>query len=192
MILLIDNYDSFTYNLYQLISSLGYEVLVKTHDEVSIKDIQSIKPEKIVISPGPKRPEDAGISMELIKKLYREIPILGVCLGHQCIGKVFGGEVVHAKQVFHGKTSVIHHDGKGIFQNVKNPINVARYHSLALKECPREFEVRATTEDMEIMAIQHKEYPLYGIQFHPESFMTECGEVLIKNFLEISYEVKNS
>ncbi len=183
MILLIDNYDSFTYNLYQLIGSLGFDVLVKRHDEITIEEIRVLSPSKIVISPGPKRPEDAGISMDVIKNFYQTIPILGVCLGHQCIGKLFGVRVIHAKEVMHGKTSLITHDGKGIFENVKNPLVVARYHSLAIEKVPDGFDVRARAKDDEIMAIQHKEYPLHGIQFHPESFMTEDGEQLMKNFL---------
>ena len=185
MILLIDNYDSFTYNLYQLIGSLGFDVVVRKHDEITVKEIALLNPEKIVISPGPKRPEDAGISMDVIKSFYKTVPILGVCLGHQCIGQVFGVSVVHAKQVLHGKTSKVAHDGKGIFEGVKNPFSVARYHSLAIEEVPLEFDLRAWAEDKEIMAIQHKEYPLHGIQFHPESFMTEDGAKLMQNFLTI-------
>ncbi len=183
MILLIDNYDSFTYNLYQLIGELGFDVVVKKHDEITIQEIESLKPEKIVISPGPKRPEDAGISMDTIKNFYKSIPILGVCLGHQCIGQLFGVNVIHAKDVLHGKTSKVSHDGKGMFEGIKNPFAAARYHSLAIEKVPEGFELRAWTEDKEIMAIQHKEYPLYGIQFHPESFMTEDGTRLMRNFL---------
>ncbi len=186
MILLIDNYDSFTYNLYQLIGELGFEVVVKKHDEITLEEIRLLKPEKIIISPGPKRPEDAGISMEAIKSFYKVIPILGVCLGHQCIGQLFGVHVVHAKSVLHGKTSQISHDGKGIFEGVKNPFAAARYHSLAIEKVPEGFELRAWAEDNEIMSIQHKQYPLYGIQFHPESFMTEDGKKLVKNFLSIT------
>lgn len=185
MILLIDNYDSFTYNLYQLIGSLGFNVVVKKHDEITLKEIKELKPEKIIISPGPKRPEDAGISMNVIKNFYKTTPILGVCLGHQCIGQLFGVKVIHAKEVLHGKTSQVHHDGNGIFEGVKNPFAVARYHSLAIQKVPERFDLRAWTEDKEIMAIQHKEYPLHGIQFHPESFMTEDGAKLMKNFLSI-------
>lgn len=185
MVLLIDNYDSFTYNLYQLIASLGFDVIVRKHDEITLKEIELLKPEKIVISPGPKRPEDAGISMGAIEKFYKTIPILGVCLGHQCIGQLFGVEVIHAKKVLHGKTSQVTHDNKGIFYGIKNPFLAARYHSLALEKVPKGFDLTAWTEDKEIMAIQHKEYPLYGIQFHPESFMTEQGDKIMKNFLSI-------
>lgn len=185
MILLIDNYDSFTYNLYQLIGGLGFEVVVKKHDEITIAEIESMSPEKILISPGPKRPEDAGISMDVIEHFYTTIPILGVCLGHQCIGQLFGVRIVHAKEVLHGKTSQVLHDGKGIFAGVKNPLTVARYHSLALEKVPEGFALRAWTDDKEIMAIQHTTYPLYGIQFHPESFMTEDGDRLMQNFLSI-------
>lgn len=183
MILLIDNYDSFTYNLYQLIAGLGFEVIVKKHDEITLEEIVKMKPEKIVISPGPKRPEDAGISMEVIKHFYKTIPILGVCLGHQCIGQLFGVKVIHAKEVLHGKISQVSHDGKGICEGIKNPFAAARYHSLAIENVPEGFELRAWTDDKEIMAIEHKEYPLHGIQFHPESFMTEEGSKLMKNFL---------
>lgn len=185
MILLIDNHDSFTYNLSQLIGELGFEVLVKKNDEITLKEIEKLQPKKIVISPGPKRPEDAGVSMDVIKRFYTSLPILGVCLGHQAIGQVFGVAVVHAKQVLHGKTSKIFHDGKGIFQGMKNPFLAARYHSLALECCPKNFDLRAQTEDGEIMAIQHKDHPLHGIQFHPESFMTEDGALLMKNFLSL-------
>jgi anthranilate synthase/aminodeoxychorismate synthase-like glutamine amidotransferase len=185
MILLIDNYDSFTYNLYQLIGELGFDVVVKKHDEISIDEIELLKPDKIIISPGPKRPEDAGVSMEVIKHFYKTIPILGVCLGHQCIGQLFGVNVVHAKEVLHGKTSEVSHNGKGVFEGIKNPFEVARYHSLAIEKVPEQFDLRAWTKDEEIMAIQHKEYPLHGIQFHPESFMTEDGAKLMKNFLSI-------
>lgn len=186
MIIIIDNYDSFTYNLYQLISTLGHKVLVIKHDEITINQIKKLRPEKIVISPGPKRPEDAGISMRVIKEFYKTIPILGVCLGHQCIGKIFGVKIVHAKHVLHGKTSLVSHDQKNIFKNISSPFPVARYHSLALQSCPENFVITAKTNDEEIMAIQHKVYPLYGIQFHPESFMTEDGNKLMKNFLDIS------
>jgi anthranilate synthase/aminodeoxychorismate synthase-like glutamine amidotransferase len=189
MILLIDNYDSFTYNLYQLIGSLGFDVIVKKHDEITVEDVRVLRPEKIVISPGPKRPEDSGISMDVISHFYKTVPILGVCLGHQCIGQLFGVKVIHAKEVLHGKTSEISHDGKGIFEGIKNPFSVARYHSLAIEKVPEEFDLRAWADDKEIMAIQHKKYPLYGIQFHPESFMTEQGDLLMKNFFFKNYEI---
>ena len=185
MILLIDNYDSFAYNIYQLIGSFGKDILVKMNDQITLDEIIVLKPEKIIISPGPKRPESAGISMEVIKTFYKSIPILGVCLGHQCIGQLFGVNVVYAKNVLHGKMSSIQHDGKGIFNGIKSPLSVARYHSLAIEKCPNGFEVRAWTEDKEIMSIEHKTYPLCGIQFHPESFMTEDGNLIMKNFLSI-------
>ena len=185
MILLIDNYDSFTYNLCQLIGGLGFDVVVKKHDEITLEEIEALKPERIIISPGPKRPEDAGVSMDVINHFYKTIPILGVCLGHQCIGQLFGTKVVHAKEVLHGKTSEVSHDGKGIFKGIKNPFIVARYHSLAIEKVPEEFNLRAWTNDKEIMAIQHKKYSLYGIQFHPESFMTDEGDKLMNNFLSI-------
>lgn len=183
MILLIDNYDSFTYNLYQLISKLGFLVVVKKNDEITLKDIEKIKPKKIVISPGPGKPKDAGISIEVINHFYKTVPILGVCLGHQCIGQLFGVKIIHAKEVIHGKTSQITHCEQGMFRDVKNPFFAARYHSLALEEVPEKFDLHAWTDDKEIMAIKHKEYPLYGIQFHPESFMTDEGSVLMKNFI---------
>ena len=185
MILLIDNYDSFTYNLYQLMGSLGFEVLVKKHDEITLNEIEKLKPKKIVISPGPKKPENAGMSTEIINHFYTSIPILGICLGHQCIGSLFGARVVHAKEILHGKTSKVSHTGKGIFENIKNPISVARYHSLAIETVPDGFSLLAWSEDKEIMAIQHNIFPLYGIQFHPESFMTEDGAMLMNNFLSI-------
>lgn len=185
MILLVDNYDSFTYNLYQLIRNEGFSVVVKKNDEIILENICEMKPEKIIISPGPKRPKDAGISMEVISHFYKTIPILGICLGHQCIGQLFGAKIVHAKEVLHGKISKIVHSGKGVFENIKNPLSAARYHSLALEKVPKKFNLCAWTDDGEIMAIQHKEYPLYGIQFHPESFMTECGDILMKNFISI-------
>jgi anthranilate synthase/aminodeoxychorismate synthase-like glutamine amidotransferase len=183
MILLIDNYDSFTYNLYQLIGGLEKDVVVKENDRITVGDIQALHPDKIIISPGPGRPTDAGISMDIIRSFYTTIPILGVCLGHQCIGQVFGADVIYAKHVLHGKTSSIQHTGKGIFKNTANPLVVARYHSLAIEDCPSRFEVSAWAEDGEIMAIEHTQYPVYGIQFHPESFMTEDGDLIMRNFL---------
>jgi anthranilate synthase/aminodeoxychorismate synthase-like glutamine amidotransferase len=181
MILLIDNYDSFTYNLMQQVEMLGAKVLVKKNDE----DISRLNPEKILISPGPGRPEDAGISMQTIKKYYQNTPILGVCLGHQCIAELFGSKIVQAKKIMHGKTSKINHTAKGIFNEVSQNIQVARYHSLAVDQLPQEFELLAWSEDDEIMAMKHKKYPLFGIQFHPESFLSEEGDKLIKNFLDV-------
>lgn len=183
MILLIDNYDSFTYNLYQQIAGLGEKVLVKEHDRITIKEIEQLKPKKIVISPGPKRPEDSGISNEVIRKFHQTIPILGVCLGHECIGQIFGAKVIHASQILHGKTSEIFHQEKALFEGLSQPFSAARYHSLILDKVPKNFTLTAWTRDNEIMAIQHDKYPLYGVQFHPESFLTEEGNKLMHNFL---------
>jgi len=185
MILLIDNYDSFTYNLRNQIERQGYEVTVVLNDKISLDEIRKLNPSKIVISPGPGRPEDAGISLDVIKEFYKEIPILGVCLGHQAIGQAFGSNIVHAKHVLHGKTSEVLHDSKGIFLGISNPVVVARYHSLAIETCPSDFILSAWTKDNEIMAIRHKSYPIFGIQFHSESFMTEQGELMMKNFLDL-------
>lgn len=191
MVLLIDNYDSFTYNVFQQIGK--YEkVIVKKNDEISITQINKLNPSKIIISPGPKRPENAGISKEVIKNFYKTKPILGVCLGHQAIGQVFGVRVVQAKKIMHGKTSNVLHDQKSIFNNCENPMQVARYHSLAIEKAPKDFSVLATAKDGEIMAIKHKQFPLFGIQFHPESFMTKSGDALIKNFLRIADEFNNT
>lgn len=183
MILLIDNYDSFTYNLYQLIESLGEETKVVKNDEITINEIKKIKPSKIVISPGHGSPKDSGISKQIIEFFHKEIPILGVCLGHQCIGEVFGSKVVHAKKLMHGKTSKIYHNQKSIFKNVQNPFAGARYHSLIINKVPKDFILTAWTKEKEIMGIKHEKYKLFGVQFHPESFMTEEGKKIIKNFL---------
>lgn len=183
MILIIDNYDSFTYNLFQQVESLGFQSKVFLNDKITIKEIEKLKPSKIIISPGPKRPENSRISIKTIKKNYKTIPILGVCLGHECIGEIFGSKIIHAKKIIHGKTSKIHHNNKGIFKNMKNPFNAARYHSLIIDKVPKNFLLTAWTHDNEIMGIQHVKYPLYGVQFHPESFMTQEGENLMKNFL---------
>lgn len=183
MILLIDNYDSFTYNLYQQIESLGKKTLVLAHDQVTLSQIAKLKPEKIIISPGPKTPKEAGISTAVIKKFYKTIPILGVCLGHECIGAAFGSKVVQAKKILHGKTSEIYHKEDKLFKGLKNPFLAARYHSLILEEIPKDFVLTAWTKDNEIMAIHHEKYPLFGIQFHSESFLTEEGNQLMHNFL---------
>jgi len=185
MILLIDNYDSFTYNLYQQLESLGAKTIVKTHDEISIEDIKKLNPSRIIISPGPKNPEDCGISNEAIKNFYKTLPILGVCLGHECIGYIFGSKIIGAKNILHGKTSFINHSSHGIFHGIPSPFKVARYHSLIIDKLPQDFKLTAWDEHNEIMALEHNEYPLHGIQFHPESFMTEFGDKLIKNFLKI-------
>ena len=194
MILMIDNYDSFTYNLVQYIVALNYEVLVKRNDEITVKEALAMQPEAIVISPGPGRPEGAGISMELIKEAAGKIPILGVCLGHQCIGQVFGGKVIQAKKIMHGKTSQIKHDGKGVFAKLPADLKVVRYHSLSLEEAslPDCFEITArTADDGEIMGIRHKEYLIEGIQYHPESVLTSTGKRQLANFL-LMCEVINS
>ena len=183
MILLIDNYDSFTYNLYQQLRGLGAEVRVVAHDAVGVETLKRLRPEKIVLSAGPGRPGDSGICLDVITRLHRSVPLLGVCLGHECIGEVFGARVVHARRVLHGKTSKIRHNGRGLFRDVPNPFVAARYHSLALDRAPAGFELSATADDGEVMGIRHKNLPIYGIQFHPESFMTPSGDRIMKNFL---------
>jgi para-aminobenzoate synthetase component II len=186
-ILMIDNYDSFTFNLVQYLGILGENIKVRRNDKVTIENIEKISPEKIVISPGPGRPEDAGISKDLIRYFYNKIPVLGVCLGHQCIGEVFGAEIVNSGIVYHGKTSLIYHDSKTIFKNLVNPFDAARYHSLIIKKdtIPSCFEISAQTGDGIIMGIRHNKYPLEGVQFHPESFLTPSGLSLLKNFIEL-------
>lgn len=186
MILLIDNYDSFTYNLYQYLSELGEEVKVARNDKITLKDIERMEPERIVISPGPGRPEDAGISNKAILKFGGRIPILGVCLGHQCIGQVYGAAVDHAGEIKHGKTSLIYHDGKGVFKGINNPFPAVRYHSLAIQRysLPACLEVSAWTENDIIMGVRHRQYPVEGVQFHPESIMTKAGKEILKNFLK--------
>ena len=183
MILIIDNYDSFTYNLAQQIESLGEKVTVLQNDKTSIAEIKKIKPDKIIISPGPQTPKQSGISKEVIEEFYKTKPILGVCLGHQCIGEVFGVKTIHANKVMHGKTSKIKHNNKHIFKNTSKEMEVARYHSLIIDKLPTEFELCAWTEEKEIMAIKHKDHQLFGIQFHPESFLTTEGNQLMQNFL---------
>lgn len=188
MILLIDNYDSFTYNLYQYVSEENFEVVTKRNDQITIQQIEQMRPTHIVISPGPGHPKDAGITPQVITRFYREIPILGICLGHQAIGLVFGAEIVLAKDVVHGKESVIHHDGKGILKDIPSPFNAVRYHSLAISpnNLPSCLTVRAKTDDGTIMAIEHNNYPIYGVQFHPESILSQYGKKLIHNFLCIT------
>lgn len=187
MILLIDNYDSFTYNLYQYLSELGAEVNVVRNDLISLESIDEMTPEKIVISPGPCKPEKAGMSNEIIRRFGGMIPILGVCLGHQCVGHSFGAVVGPAGEIMHGKMSFIHHDGKGIFQGLPNPFEAIRYHSLAVRRdgLPDDLEVTAWTDNGLIMGIRHKTKPIEGIQFHPESIMTTIGRDILRNFLEI-------
>jgi anthranilate synthase/aminodeoxychorismate synthase-like glutamine amidotransferase len=184
-ILVIDNYDSFTFNLVQCFGILGAAIKVARNDKIGILDIIEMKPSGIVISPGPGRPEDAGISRQLISYFYKKIPILGVCLGHQCIGEVFGAEIINSGTVVHGKTSLIFHDGRTIFKDLENPFKAARYHSLIIKKStvPNDFEISARTEGGTIMGIRHRKYRLEGVQFHPESFLTSSGMKLLKNFL---------
>ncbi len=185
MILMIDNYDSFTYNLVQYVGELGAETIVYRNDQITIEEIEKISPSHIIISPGPGKPENAGISNDVIKNFYKKIPILGVCLGHQCIGFSFGGKVVRAPRMMHGKTSEIYHDGLGIYKNLPNPFIATRYHSLIVDQpLPKELIKTSETKEGELMGIRHKKYPLEGVQFHPESILTLEGKNLLKNFLE--------
>ena len=185
MILLIDNYDSFTWNLYQYFCEKGAEVLVRRNDELTLEEIAALLPEKIVISPGPCTPNESGISLAVIARYAGQIPLLGVCLGHQAIAQVFGATIVRAAKVMHGKTSPIHHNGQGVFQGLNNPLTVTRYHSLLIDPAtlPECFEVTARSESGEIMAIRHREWDLEGVQFHPESILSEQGHQLLANFL---------
>ena len=185
MILLIDNYDSFTYNLYQFMGIFTDEIRVVRNDRITLEEIRELNPEKIVLSPGPKSPREAGICLDVVKEFYDKIPILGICLGHQTIGEALGGTVSYAKALFHGKQSVITHSGTGIFAGISSPVKVARYHSLAVQKegLPDCLEILAETEDGEIMAMRHKTYPVYGMQFHPESIYTEHGKRMLENFL---------
>ncbi len=187
MILVIDNYDSFTYNLAQYLGELGAQLRVARNDALSIKEIADLAPERIVISPGPGRPEDAGISLDLIRAFHARIPILGVCLGHQAIGQAFGGRLSRARRQMHGKTSEISHDGKGIFHGLPSPFLATRYHSLAVLDegSPAELEISARAEDGEIMGLRHRRYPVEGVQFHPESILTDQGKALLRNFLSL-------
>ncbi len=191
MLLLIDNYDSFTYNLYQYLSELGAEVRVARNDKITPGEIERMAPERIVISPGPGRPEDAGISNEVILKFGERIPILGVCLGHQCIGQAYGAVVEHAGEIKHGKTSLIYHDGKGVFKDIISPFAAVRYHSLAIKRVslPDCLEVSAWTGNDIIMGVRHRQYKVEGVQFHPESIMTKEGKAILRNFLAVSYKL---
>jgi anthranilate synthase/aminodeoxychorismate synthase-like glutamine amidotransferase len=187
VILLLDNYDSFTYNLAQYLGELGCTLEVHRNDRISVEEIVRRKPERIVISPGPCTPQEAGISVELIEKLAGKFPILGVCLGHQAIGAAFGAKIVRAPKLFHGKTSEIEHDEKGIFRSVPNPLTATRYHSLIVerKSLPRELQVSAETRNGIIMGLRHRKYKVEGVQFHPESVLTESGKQILKNFLEL-------
>jgi anthranilate synthase/aminodeoxychorismate synthase-like glutamine amidotransferase len=186
-VLLIDNYDSFTYNLAQIFGELGADVVVKRNDEVALADIQTLRPARICISPGPGRPRDAGISCDVIRDFGDQIPLLGVCLGHQCIGEVFGGEIVRAAKLMHGKTSAISHKGTGVFENLAKPFEATRYHSLVVKRetLPQSLTITAESDDGEIMGLQHRGLPIHGVQFHPESILTEQGRKLLANFLRL-------
>ena len=188
MILMIDNYDSFTYNIVQYMGELGADIQVERNDQISIEEIESLNPKKIVISPGPCTPDKAGISIEVIRNFAGKIPLLGVCLGHQSVGAAFGGEVVKAGKLMHGKTSEVRHDGKTLFKGLPNPFTATRYHSLVLnrKTLPNCFEITAESDDNEIMGIRHKELSVEGVQFHPESILTTHGKDLLKNFIENS------
>jgi anthranilate synthase component 2 len=186
MLLLIDNYDSFTYNLAQYLGELGAEVRVERNDALTVDDVAKLAPERIVISPGPCTPNEAGISLSLIERLAGKIPLFGVCLGHQAIGQAFGGRVVRAPKVMHGKTSAITHDGSGIFRGIASPMQATRYHSLIVEQAslPPSLRVTARTDDGEIMALEHTSLPVWGVQFHPESILTLDGKQLLRNFLE--------
>jgi|TARA_B110000003_G_scaffold70744_2_gene72120 anthranilate synthase component 2 len=186
MLLMIDNYDSFTYNLVQYLAEIGQEVEVIRNDKISIKEIKKLNPQYIVISPGPCTPNEAGISLDLIESFKGKIPILGVCLGHQSIGQAFGGKIIHAQTIMHGKTSKISHNDLGVFSGIKNPFTATRYHSLVIdrKSLPDCFDITAWTDDNEIMGIKHKELAIEGVQFHPESILSEYGHDLLKNFLD--------
>ena len=187
MILLLDNYDSFTYNLYQYLCELGAEVEVVRNDQTSIEEIDAMAPEKIVISPGPRAPDVAGVSTDVVRHFGPTIPTLGVCLGHQCVGFSYGGTVGYAGEIMHGKTSMVHHDGEGLFKGLPNPFEAIRYHSLAISrdDLPGDLEVTAWTDNGIIMGVKHRTHPVQGVQFHPESIMTKSGHDLLRNFLEM-------
>lgn len=186
MLLMIDNYDSFTYNLVQYLGELGEDVRVFRNDEITLDDVARLAPDRIVISPGPCTPKEAGVSVPLIREFAGRIPILGVCLGHQSIGEAFGGRIVHARQLMHGKTSPVHHRGQGVFRGLPNPMTATRYHSLVIEQAskPDVLEVTAWTDDGEIMGVKHKTLAIEGVQFHPESILTEHGHAMLKNFLD--------
>jgi anthranilate synthase/aminodeoxychorismate synthase-like glutamine amidotransferase len=186
MLLLIDNYDSFTWNLAQYLGELGAELCVRRNDEISLDEIEAMQPAQIVISPGPGRPEDAGITVDVIRRFGTRTPVLGVCLGHQGIGIAFGGSVVRASQLMHGKVSSVSHDGRGVFRGVSQPFTAGRYHSLVVADpLPDPLEAAARTDDGTIMGVRHRQYPIHGVQFHPESVLTGAGRQVLKNFLEL-------
>lgn len=192
MLLLIDNYDSFTYNLYQYLSELGADVEVVRNDKATIEELDLMQPDLVVVSPGPSTPSNAGVSVDAVRHFSGKVPVLGVCLGHQCIGAAFGGKVSGAGEIRHGKTSLIHHDGKGIFEGIPNPFEAVRYHSLAIEKdtVPEDFHVTARTENDIIMGIRHKTLPIEGVQFHPESIMTRSGKDILQNFLKMAKEMQ--
>jgi len=187
MVFVLDNYDSFTYNLVQYMGELGAEITVHRNDELTVEQVEALAPEHILLSPGPCTPQEAGISIDLVRHFAGKLPILGVCLGHQAIGAAFGGEVIRAPQLMHGKTSAVEHDGKTIFSGIATPMTCTRYHSLIVSEkgLPKDLEISARTADGTIMGLRHKKYAVEGVQFHPESVLTEDGKRLIKNFLEM-------
>ena len=186
-ILMVDNYDSFTYNLVQYLGELGQELIVHRNDKITLEQVKRLKPDRIVISPGPGSPKDAGVSREIIRELGPKVPLLGVCLGHQCIGEVYGGMVERNYRLMHGKTSMIHHDNKGVFKGLPNPFEATRYHSLVVRRegFPKELEITAETKEKEVMGLRHREFPIYGVQFHPESILTKAGMQLLRNFLKV-------
>jgi anthranilate synthase component 2 len=188
MVFVLDNYDSFTYNLVQYMGELGAEMTIRRNDELSVDEVEALNPERILLSPGPCTPQEAGISIDLIRRFTGKVPILGVCLGHQAIGAAFGGDVIRAPKLMHGKTSEVEHDGKTIFGGIATPMTCTRYHSLIVSEknLPKSLEVSARTADGTIMGLRHREFPVEGVQFHPESVLTDDGKRLIQNFLELS------
>ena len=192
MLLLIDNYDSFTYNLFQYLSELGEEVVVIRNDKTTLNDIEKLKPQRIVVSPGPSVPALAGISNDAIRYFAPRLPVLGVCLGHQCLGYIYGATIAQAREIMHGKSSLIHHNNQGVFSGLPNPFSAIRYHSLAVQRdgLPDCLEVTAWTDDGTIMGLRHRHYPTEGVQFHPESFMTEAGKYILRNFIHMS-DTKN-
>ena len=194
MFLMIDNYDSFVYNLIRYFEELNEEIVIYRNDKITINEIECMNLDGIIISPGPKSPKEAGLSLEIIERFKGKIPILGICLGHQCIGYSFGGDIIKGREPVHGKISYINHNSEELFKNVRNPLRVTRYHSLIINKdnIPEDLDITSTTEDGVIMGIKHKEYPIYGLQFHPEAEMTEDGHKLLKNFIEISKDYKKS